>query len=123
MKEVVTISKELYQQLIGFAEAELQNIESGIEEGIYEDDKSNQDRMLVLENIINTIPIHPEVYVFVQGGLIQGASANMSIDFNVFDKDNYDDSDFDHENEEWSLKDWNQMIKEGTKNGTLISIY
>lgn len=129
MKEYVTIPKGIYNLLLEYAAEKLDDVETGVNEGVYDDDEKNQAEIDTLKEVISTIPITPEVYVYVEGGNIQGASANVPIVWNLFDKDNFDAEENDGFNDPRfqyhakSLDEWNKMIEEGTEQGTLIGIY
>ena len=72
----------------------------------------------------------PEIFVYLEGGNIQGASANCSMHFNLWDDDNeqmnevhyFDDSKNLMTYDE-RLADWNRMIEEDIASGKIKSIY
>jgi len=76
----------------------------------------------------------PEVYAYIDGGCMQGASANCNAVFNLWDNDNEKESESNFYEEgvsnemdeedtyEFRHAEWNRMIKEGTKSGELKSI-
>lgn len=55
--QVVIIPKDVYDVLLGAAENEQGDIQSGIEDGVYEDDEHNARRLQELEMAINYKPI------------------------------------------------------------------
>ena len=70
----------------------------------------------------------PEVFIYLEGGCIQGASANCNMHFNLWDDDNEKEGEVIHfENEEMSYKErhkeWNTMIEEDTTKGIIKPIY
>lgn len=67
----------------------------------------------------------PEIYVMVEGGCIQGASANCPMHFNLFDIDNekVEDEQLDTIPYEDKLFEWETMINEGHEFGKLKAIY
>ena len=67
----------------------------------------------------------PNVYVFVEGGVVQGASANCNMIFSLFDADN-EKEDIEDEDEfpyKERLEEWNKMIEDGHKSGKLKPIF
>ena len=72
----------------------------------------------------------PGVYVFVEGGVVQGASANCNMNFELFDADNekqrgeeeYKDNRPGHPYSE-RLQEWNETIHEGHESGKLKTIF
>lgn len=129
MEEFVTIPKKVYDILIYNADKYKEDLETGITEGIYENSDENNNEIELLEIAINTEPTKVDVFVFVEGGNIQGASATIPIGFEVFDMDNFnaekennftDRYGYYHAN---SLDEWNKMIEDGHKDGSLKSVY
>lgn len=131
----VTISNAektyLISALIGLAVEKIEDIESGCEEGIYEDDQDNADELKHLKDLIEQAKLYsksqPEIYIMVEGGIIQGASATESMSVNIYDIDNMNAGDSDDEKEFLenfgTPEEWDAMIKEKTENGTLTSVY
>jgi hypothetical protein len=69
----------------------------------------------------------PGVYVYVEGGVIQGASADCNMHFSLFDDDNEKErgpEDLNPGEEPYQeRKDtWNWMIDSGHRDGTLKTI-
>jgi hypothetical protein len=67
----------------------------------------------------------PSVYVYLEGGNIQGASADCDMHFNLFDDDNEKETIPTAIDEPYIEKKamWNWMIESGHKDGTLKPIY
>lgn len=68
----------------------------------------------------------PGIYVYVEGGNIQDASADCDVDFNLFDNDNEKERTKLEPGEEpyqERIEMWNWMINSGIKDGTLKEIY
>ena len=116
--EYVTIPLSAYNVLRAAAQSYSEDLDSGLEDGTYDEGEETLDE---LTQALAVEPVKPKVYVFVEGGNIQGASANMSIEFNVFDKDNFNAPDYDGEADD--LKNWNTMINEGHETCALKPIY
>ena len=104
-----------------------EDIESGIEEGIYKASENVESRALIAEareTIAEFEAYAPAVYVRVQGGLVQGASATEVIAFNILDADKSDLADDNEVSEkDDEIKAWDAMIEEGTKNGDIIGVF
>lgn len=66
----------------------------------------------------------PQVFCYIEGGVLQGASANCRMSLDLFDRDNEEATEKDelgklfHERE----YEWNEMIREGHASGLLIPI-
>ena len=67
----------------------------------------------------------PEIYLMVDGGVVQGASANCSMHFNLWDNDNEVASQMMPNDPiyEERLSDWEDTIKEGHESGKLKPIF
>jgi len=67
----------------------------------------------------------PEIFIYLEGGNIQGASANCSIHFNLWDDDNEKASQLLPNDPLYKerLNDWNEYIKEQTTKGLLKPIF
>lgn len=66
---------------------------------------------------------NPECYAFIEGGNLQGASANCSLVLSLFDVDN---EKADTENPipfQERVDEWNRMIEESHQSGTLKPIF
>lgn len=115
-----------YQELLDTYE---EDIETGIQEGIYIASENVQTRKFIQkckEVLAEFTAYQPCIYVFVEGGNIQGASATEPIGFNLYDKDNLDGAD-DKEQEFLdtfgSPSEWDAKLKSLTKSGHIIPIY
>jgi hypothetical protein len=127
--EVRTKSDELKQQIIDtltrmvddFEFTNEDEITDGKNEGIKT--QINETRELI-ERFKNDIP---EIYIYVEGGNIQGISANQDVAVNIFDKDNlYGVS----EEEEQSFyetfgtpEEWDEKIKSLTESKDIKGVY
>ncbi len=65
----------------------------------------------------------PKVYVYVEGGMVQGASGSEPIEFNIFDKDNFDASAEDEKELYGTPDEWNHNIEIATKENQIVAIY
>jgi hypothetical protein len=68
----------------------------------------------------------PGIYIFVEGGNVQGASANCDMDFSLFDNDNEKvRTELEPGEEPYNerLDMWNWMIDSGHNDGSLKEIY
>lgn len=81
--------------------------------------KNNPTFIAEATKVIDEFEKHrPAVYIFLEGGNIQGASATCDIDFNLFDKDNYKAGDDSQTPEEW-----NDQIEAMTESNEIKGIY
>lgn len=104
------------------------DIESGIEDGTYEEAENVDTRAFiaeakdVIERSKNDLI---EVLVFVEGGAIQGASATHSMEFTLFDKDNYNAGEDQQQFVEifGTPAQWNNLIKERTERQDITPIF
>ena len=88
-----------------------------------------------IEDVILRLKLwKPEIFIYLEGGNIQGASANCNMVFNLWDDDNKkceavenidesSDGNAEFEAYEHDKETWNWMIEQGHKDGSLISIY
>jgi lipoate-protein ligase A len=89
----------------------------------------NQDYLKVLNDFEQRFKLwNPNVYVYVEGGLVQGASADCNMFFNLFDDDNEKETDPEKlepgEESYQEKKDmWEWMIESGHKDGSLKAIF
>lgn len=66
----------------------------------------------------------PAVYVFLKGGNIQGASATCEMNFELYDNDNYDSGDLDHDYRDGQTPDeWTTEINKLTSENEIKGIY
>lgn len=102
------------------------DIESGIEESIYEETENIETRQFIAEakEVLNDFKNDViEVLVFVEGGNIQGASATHPLEFTVFDKDNFD-SDSERFTEIFGTPEqWNKLIKDRTEANDITPVF
>jgi len=63
----------------------------------------------------------PAIYLYVEGGVLQGASATCEMDFNLFDKDNYDQTE--PEETEQTPEKWDKMIKKLTRTKEIKGVF
>jgi hypothetical protein len=118
-EKVISIAKKLLAEY-------KEDIETGIEERIYvaEDNVDNLKWIEQSEKEIDQFTAHvPNVYIFVEGGNIQGASADSSVFFQVYDKDNLNNDEETYVEHNGTLDEWNEMIITRTKSGELKPIY
>lgn len=132
-KQTQTTAQELKSKIIALLRdymTEKENeINSGIEEGIYNKEE-NEEILATISQHRHLVEIFenntPEIYVFVEGGNIQGMSATEPMEVNVFDKDNLDGAD-DREEEfidtYGTPDEWDDMIKLKTEANVLVGIY
>lgn len=121
---------ELKAKVIAIArerlEEQREEINSGIEEGIYEEADNVETLAQIEENLKLVDAFEAEkadVYIFVEGGNIQGASANCNAAIEIYDKDNYNEATSDERKEMGDPDEWNDWIKKETVKGNLIPIY
>lgn len=114
----------------GVYESLREDQDTGFEEGLYDVETTPElEAMKVLIDGIEGIELpdifNPKVYVYVEGGLIQGASGNCNMSFNVFDQDNYDAGNLQEEFIETfgTPKEWDAMIEEKTEKGEITGIF
>lgn len=99
------------------------DIESGIEEGIYEEKDNVENRALIQEAkqvMEEFIQYKPAIYMYIEGHHIQGISATEGISINKFDTYDYDVAP---DEQEMSPGEWEQMIKVQTDNHEIRAIY
>lgn len=99
------------------------DIESGIEEGIYSAKDNIETRKFIADAkaVLSEFEKHqPAIYVMLEGGNIQGASATCDIDFNLYDKDNYKAGDLPHD---LTPEEWNEQIEALTASNNITGVY
>lgn len=104
---------EIYNTLL---EAFENDIESGIDDGIYNEADNKDNRALIKEakHVIEAFSNYtPAIYFTVEGHQIQGFSATEGISINKFDDYDYKNAP---EEQEMTPEAWEQMIKEQTNN-------
>jgi hypothetical protein len=65
----------------------------------------------------------PEVFIFVQGGNIQGISANTDVSINIYDMDNHYADPERYEDENGTPEEWEKMIETKTNNNEIKGVY
>lgn len=87
----------------------------------------SSDYLITLKEFQNRFKFwKPEVFVYVEGGLVQGASANCDMGFNLFDNDNEKErTELEPGEEPYNERHdmWNWMIDSGHRDGSLKSIF
>lgn len=115
------LRSSVVSNLIELADKEIEDIESGIEEGLYEKDMANMDRLdelkMMIEDAKQLRDYVPSIFVIVEGGNIQGASATEPITFNLWDYDNHKADPDEYEKNNGTEEQWNRNI------ANLTSIY
>jgi hypothetical protein len=113
---------EIFNTLLNEYESD---IESGINEGIYDVDDNKRNRTFIEEarKIIGDFSAYvPAIYIYIEGCNIQGISATECISFNKFDMDDYN-ALIDDANEGYTPDSWDKMITEQSNTGEIRPIY
>jgi hypothetical protein len=96
---------------------------SGVEEGIYDKEENDEYLAIIEQNkllVDEFEQYHPSIYIYIEGGALQGASATEAMWFNLFDKDNYSKSE---PGEYFCTPDeWEKDIETKTQDGTIVGI-
>jgi hypothetical protein len=111
---------EIYSTLL---ESYENDIENGIEEGIYKAEDNTETRAFIAEakKVKEDFEKYsPSIYIYIEGGLIQGVSATEDISINKFDKDDWD---LDEESQEMTPDQWEEMIQEKENNLEIKGVY
>jgi hypothetical protein len=118
---------ELYKTLL---EKFDNDIESGIDEGIYEEKENVETRALIEEatKIIEDFKKYqPVLYMYIEGGQIQGMSATENIFIIKFDHQDYLASKEPWAENEYmegmTPESWDTLINQKTTNGEIKAIY
>lgn len=94
----------LIARFIDLVNEKINDIETGIEEGLY-DREENAETLASLEEDLKLAEeltkAKSEIYAYISGGVLQGISATCKMGVNLFDHDNYDAGDTDTTPEEW----------------------
>lgn len=120
--EVLKIARQL---LADYAE----DIETGIDDGTYTKKENVKNRQFIAdaEKTLNEFEKElPEVFVYVDGGVLQGASATVPLVFNLFDQDNYDAGSRDEDGQTlkgYTPETWDEMIQARTEAGEIKSVF
>lgn len=102
-QDLKTRLTEIYNTLLNAFETD---ITPGLEDGTYEKEE-NTDNLALIEEakqaLTKFVEYRPEIYIYIEGGNIQGISATESIGVNIFDHDNYnaDPKEYDTDPETW----------------------
>lgn len=121
-----SVLSRIIKMAIELANDQIQDIESGEDEGVY-DDPDNKDTVKGLNDFIEMCEKYekepPSIYIFVDGGNIQGISGSESMSVNIYDMDNrYADPDrYDKEN--GTPEEWEKMINDKTEAKEIKPIY
>jgi len=112
--------------LMSYIAKEQQDIESGIEEGIYHE-ADNVERLeqmahetLLVQEFLKT---PPAIYIYVEGGNIQGISATEPMEVNIYDKDNLENDEDRYIEEAGTPEAWDEMINKKTEAGEIMGIF
>ncbi len=129
-----TSADKLKQQVLRIAGGLLtdlkEDIVTGVEDGLYEKNE-NVRRLQWIEKAFQALEtfreFSPTIYICVEGGLVQGASADADLTVNLFDMDNYENGTLEDRKEFeenfGTPKDWDTMIREGTASRRLKPVY
>lgn len=121
------LKSSLLSSVIELASAKIEDIETGIKEGLYEDDQANKDELKRLNYLLKEAKdfeaYEPSIYIYVEGGNIQGISGSETIDVNIYDKDNEEADDKEYHAENGTPEEWDAKIKELEKSEVIKGIY
>jgi len=129
---MATQNEQLKAKLIALAQELLNryetDIESGIEDGTYEAEENIETRQFIAEGkqtIEQFNQQENQVLIFVEGGIVQGASATQKINVTVFDKDNFEAAaNQDYFIEQYGHPNtWDAMIKSRTEAEEITPVY
>lgn len=106
------------------------DVESGISEGIYNANENVKTLRWIekMEKAIDAFSKYkPTIYVYVEGGNVQGASADCGIQFEIYDKDNLEagttEDEKDYIENHGTLQEWDNMITTLTNRRVLRPVY
>lgn len=111
---------EIYNKLLSDYE---HDIESGIDENIYEEEHNIETRMFIEEAkkvIEDFTKYEPAIYIYIEGNNIQGISGTEKISINKFDTEDYK---IVPEEQEMTSEEWEQSIKDKTNSKEIRAIY
>lgn len=103
---------EIFAELLNNYE---EDIESGIEDGTYEEEDNVESRAMIKEGneLLEYFKTYqPSIYGYIQGGNLQGISVSETMDADFFDQDNYDAAPREYLR---TPKQWDKDIKKKTK--------
>lgn len=126
----MTTAEILKSKIIELLEGSLneheQDIETGVSDGIYEPETYEE----YLENIAKARKLieefkayKPSVWAYISGGVLQGASASESMEFNLFDQDNYEEMSEEDQEAEGTPQQWDDRIKADTAANKIVGIF
>ena len=124
-------------QRIRFVETAVQLAQSRIDQlkenkGTYPDEiVRNEDELKELQKFIEDaqkmLKYRPSVYILVEGGLVQGASADATAAIQVYDVDGAKEGTVEgvkeYIEENGTPEEWDKFIRDGEEKGELINIY
>lgn len=111
---------EIYNKLLSDYE---HDIESGIDENIYEEEHNIETRMFIEEAkkvIEDFTKYEPAIYIYIEGNNIQGISGTENISINKFDTEDYKTVP---EEQEMTPEEWEQSINDKTNSKEIRAIY
>ncbi len=114
---VIALAKELLKE-------KMEDYESGVAEGIYDKDPEQENRYKENHELVEKYEsIRPEVYILVEGGLVQGVSSNCRMAVDVYDVDQANDPDgAEYVEVKGTPLKWDQMINEMTDSKEIIPV-
>lgn len=120
------LKQRIIEYLSQYIEDEREDVETGLEEGIYDPDAadSTNKRLDEIESDLEKFKaFRPEIYCHVYGGLVQGAHANCEVGIEVFDEDQANtgnlEDDKAYTDDHGTIDEWDSMLKEGEANSYL----
>ena len=111
---------EIYNRLLSDYE---EDIESGIDETIYEEEDNVETRMFIEEAkkvIEDFTKYEPAIYIYIEGYNIQGISGTEKISINKFDTEDYKVAPNE---QEMTPEEWEQSINEKTNSKEIRAIF
>lgn len=111
---------EIYNKLLSDHE---HDIESGIDENIYEEEDNIETRMFIEEAkkvIEDFTKYEPAIYIYIEGNNIQGISGTEKMSINKFDTEDYK---IVPEEQEMTSEEWEQSINDKTNSKEIRAIY
>lgn len=102
------------------------DITSGVEEGIY-DAEENKDTLAGIDlsrKMIEEFKFYqPKIYLYIEGGNLQGVSATETMHTEIYDKDNFEQSGEEEAAEMGTPDEWEAQIKALTDSQEITGIY
>lgn len=102
-----------------------EDIETGIESSLYDPNENIETQAFIKEcedALAEQKEYRPAIYVYVEGGNVQGMSGTELIDVNLYDKDNAD-VDQEYIDNNGTSNQWNEKIDTMTQFGEITDIY